>query len=340
MKRAAVKVLRVFAGGAKFLHLPPTVNTFPSNEEAVEQLTQTVLSVAVRDRARSRSRSRSKVTYHSSSPEYGRSHSLTGKRIKELLESSSDEDGDSSGSPRHCKSSENRPETSNRGSDSSLPAPPKDVNALVHPVAVVADTAKCYTSSLKTLKYIQGFAMQFQNDMLHEICKNRYLSKIRATTISDHVCGFLNAAKGGSIYFGIRPDTGQVMGIKADRGEKDGFRLGVDRALTNLTPPTLHSLYDVVFSPVVTQQALGTTEMLPICDTYVIEIQIKPIHGTVYTVRDKFFMRQGGETAVLSVQEMHEWTVKTHERPHLEDMRSLQKEVNRLRIELDCAQGD
>lgn len=64
------------------------------------------------------------------------------------------------------------------------------------------------------------------------------------------------AGKGGNIYFGLSP-LGKVVGIKLTRDERDEFRLGVDRMMSDrLNPCLLHSSFDVVYTPVVRKQTV------------------------------------------------------------------------------------
>lgn len=58
----------------------------------------------------------------------------------------------------------------------------------------------------------------------------------------------------GRIVFGVRPE-GRVHGVSVNREERDQFRLGVDRMMVDhLTPVVIHSMYEVVYCPVVRSQ--------------------------------------------------------------------------------------
>ena len=72
------------------------------------------------------------------------------------------------------------------------------------------------------------------------------------------------AGKGGEIVFGISAGS-NVVGVKAVRDDRDEFRLGVDKMMTDkLSPPVLHSLFDVVYHKVVNENRE------PVPDVYVI----------------------------------------------------------------------
>ena len=96
---------------------------------------------------------------------------------------------------------------------------------------------------------------------LHENHENWYPTKIKPSTVFKFVIG-----KGGTIYFGISPE-GCVHGVALSRDDKDEFRLGVDRLMTDkLLPSILHSSYHVEYTPVVEEGRFGQ-KIIP--DVYV-----------------------------------------------------------------------
>lgn len=74
----------------------------------------------------------------------------------------------------------------------------------------------------------------------------------------------LPSGKGGKIVFGVSAGS-KVVGVKAVRDDRDEFRLGVDRMMTDkLSPPVLHSLFDVVYHKVLND------DLDPVPDMFVI----------------------------------------------------------------------
>lgn len=77
------------------------------------------------------------------------------------------------------------------------------------------------------------------------------------------------SGKGGEIIFGLSTIS-KAEGLKASRDDRDEFRLGVDRMMTDkLSPPALHSLFDMEYHQVVEDNE-DSGRLIPIPDLYII----------------------------------------------------------------------
>ncbi|XP_071156571.1 uncharacterized protein [Mytilus edulis] len=162
--------------------------------------------------------------------------------------------------------------------------------------------------------FIKDQIVDIQTDSLHELRPNKTLSTVSASLISTHVCGMLNNRKGGEIIFGLST-TSKAEGLKASRDDRDEFRLGVDRMMTDkLSPPALHSLFDMEYHQVVEDNE-DSKRLIPIPDLYIIVIRIKPSKGSLYTMKrdNTSYIRFGSTTALLSMQDLRNLVILEEE---------------------------
>ncbi|XP_052094600.1 uncharacterized protein LOC127730306 [Mytilus californianus] len=162
--------------------------------------------------------------------------------------------------------------------------------------------------------FIKDQTVDIQTDSLHELRPNKTLSTVSASLIATHVCGMLNNRKGGEIIFGLSTIS-KAEGLKASRDDRDEFRLGVDRMMTNkLSPPALHYLFDMEYHQVVKEKE-DTGQLIPIQDLYIIVIRIKPSKGILYTMRkdDNSYIRFGSTTSPLSIQDLRNLVILEEE---------------------------
>ncbi|CAC5373962.1 unnamed protein product [Mytilus coruscus] len=162
--------------------------------------------------------------------------------------------------------------------------------------------------------FIKDQTVDVQTDSLHELRPNKTLSTVSASLIATHVCGMLNNRKGGEIIFGLSTIS-KVEGLKASRDDRDEFRLGVDKMMTDkLSPPALHSLFDMEYHQVVKEKE-DTGQLIPIQDLYIIVIRIKPSKGSLYTMRkeDNSYIRFGSTTSPLSIQDLRNLVILEEE---------------------------
>ena len=71
----------------------------------------------------------------------------------------------------------------------------------------------------------------------------------------DYNSDFL-AGKEGSVFIGVT-DNGYVQGVKCNRDDRDGMRIGVDHMMTDrIVPALLHNQYKVLFHPVTKRETI------------------------------------------------------------------------------------
>ncbi|XP_061189416.1 uncharacterized protein LOC133197411 [Saccostrea echinata] len=202
--------------------------------------------------------------------------------------------------------------------------------------AVAVDVADVYRSSQQKEVFVLDSVVPIQNNSTNELRPNKTIQTISVNTVVQHVCGMLNSGKGGNIYFGLSP-TGKVIGMNFTRDDRDEFRIGVDRMMTDrLRPCLLHSCFDVVYTPVVQRLEAeddGSQDLTNIPDLFVGKIVLTPSKGTFYTVtpEEDCYYRFGSRTTSLSIQELRHLII-------LEEEEEFRDKINNLKAELKSLQ--
>ncbi|KAL3870851.1 hypothetical protein ACJMK2_038886 [Sinanodonta woodiana] len=198
---------------------------------------------------------------------------------------------------------------------------------------VYIDTGELYKAREVEKRFIHKTCVKFQDDATHELRPDEDIKQVSAISIAQHVCGFLNNGKSGSIFFGIDKDQ-EVFGVKLSRSDRDEFRLGVDRMMVNkVSPRLLHNQFEVVYYPVVQISKDINGEMTCIPDHYVIEITVQGSREVIYTVTtdQKCYYRFGPNTAQISPQELRHLVVLDTEFDYQEEICRLRRELEHLK---------
>ncbi|XP_033727742.1 uncharacterized protein LOC117317062 [Pecten maximus] len=177
--------------------------------------------------------------------------------------------------------------------------------------------------------FILGSEVEFENDTTHELRPNKSILKVSSAVITKHVCSLLNSGKGGRIYFGIRST---IHGVELDRDDRDMFRIGVDQMMTDkITPCVLHSMFDVIYTPVVELDE-HTDTLVFIKDRFVAEIVVKPVANSImYTLTSgECFYRFGPHTSQLTALEMRQLIILEEEELFMEEFKQLSMELEKL----------
>ncbi|XP_062584273.1 uncharacterized protein LOC134246028 [Saccostrea cucullata] len=205
--------------------------------------------------------------------------------------------------------------------------------------AVAVDVADVYRSSQQKEVFVLGSTVSIQNSPTNELRPNKTIQTISVNTVVQHVCGMLNSGKGGNIYFGLST-TGKVIGMNFTRDDRDEFRLGVDKMMTDrLCPCLLHSCFDVVYIPVVQKPESeddGSQELMNIPDLFVGKIVLTPSKGTFYTVtpEEDCYYRFGSRTTALTIQELRHLIILEEEEEFRDKIKKLKAELKSLQQQM------
>lgn len=199
---------------------------------------------------------------------------------------------------------------------------------ITRPVTTIDATH--YYGQTTNNSFILGSEVEFENDTTHELRPNKSIFKVSSSVIAKHVCGLLNSGKGGKIYFGI---SSTVQGVEMNRDDRDEFRIGVDRMMSDkISPCVLHSMFDVIYTPVVEHDE-HTNTLIAIKDRFVAEVAVKPVsHGIMHTLKDgECFYRFGPHTSQLTALEMRQLIILEEEEAFMEEFKQLSMELDQLK---------
>ncbi|KAK3577801.1 hypothetical protein CHS0354_024845 [Potamilus streckersoni] len=206
---------------------------------------------------------------------------------------------------------------------------------------VYVNTGELYKTREAEKSFIHKSYVKFQDGATHELRPDGDIKQVSSISVAQHVCGFLNNGKGGSIFFGIDKDQ-EVFGMELSRSDRDELRLGVDRMMVNkISPLLLHNQYEVTYYPIFQISKDSNREKIRIQDLYVIEISVRGNKGVMYTVTadQKCYYRFGPNTAPISPQELRHLVVIDTEFDYQEEICRLRRELEHLNTFI-CPKSD
>lgn len=118
--------------------------------------------------------------------------------------------------------------------------------------------------------------------------------------LTKHICGFLNHARGGTIYLGLDSSL-KVVGAKFNRSKKDEFQRLLDESLKKFSPIVHPDEYTIKFVEILDDKSKDI-----LTNSYVVEVKITPhTKDTVYiTNYEEAFVFENGEFILLKPYEL------------------------------------